>query len=129
MISVVGARPAAPPVSRRRPRELQASPERGLKLVAIGGGTGLSTVLSGLKQLVGDHVRGGLWLESLSAIVTVSDDGGSSGRLREELQMLPPGDIRNCMVALSEDSTLISRLFRYRFRGQGELCVHVFGHL
>src|SRR5437868_6503972 len=129
MISVVGAPPARPPVRRRRPRELQASPERGLKLVAIGGGTGLSTVLSGLKQLVGDHVRGGLWLESLSAIVTVSDDGGSSGRLREELQMLPPGDIRNCMVALSEDSTLLSRLFRYRFRGSGELGGHSFGNL
>lgn len=108
---------------------MQASPERGLKLVAIGGGTGLSTVLSGLKQLVGENGRGGLWLESLSAIVTVSDDGGSSGRLREELQMLPPGDIRNCMVALSEDSTLISRLFRYRFRGQGDLGGHSFGNL
>jgi uncharacterized cofD-like protein len=108
---------------------LQASPERGLKLVAIGGGTGLSTVLSGLKQLVGEHGRGGLWLESLSAIVTVSDDGGSSGRLREELQMLPPGDIRNCMVALSEDSTLLSKLFRHRFRGQGDLGGHSFGNL
>ena len=108
---------------------MQTSPQRGLKLVAIGGGTGLSTLLSGLKQLVGDRVRGGLWLESLSAIVTVSDDGGSSGRLREELQMLPPGDIRNCMVALSEDSTLLARLFRHRFRGQGELGGHSFGNL
>ena len=72
------------------------------KLVAIGGGTGLSTLLAGLKQLVGKRSHG-LWIESLSAIVTVSDDGGSSGRLREELQMLPPGDIRNCMIALSED--------------------------
>ena len=108
---------------------MQASPECGLKLVAIGGGTGLSTVLSGLKQLVGEHGRGGLWLESLSAIVTVSDDGGSSGRLREELQMLPPGDIRNCMVALSEDSTLLSKLFRHRFRGQGDLGGHSFGNL
>src|SRR3954466_10701869 len=71
----------------------------------------------------------GIWLESLSAIVTVSDDGGSSGRLREELQMLPPGDIRNCMVALSEDSTLLSRLFQYRFRGEGELGGHSFGNL
>jgi uncharacterized cofD-like protein len=62
-----------------------------------------------------------MWIESLSAIVTVSDDGGSSGRLRDELQMLPPGDIRNCMIALSEDSTSVSRLFRYRFRGDGEL--------
>jgi uncharacterized cofD-like protein len=101
----------------------------GLKMVAIGGGTGLSTLLSGLKQMVGSAVGTGAWLESLAAIVTVSDDGGSSGRLREELQMLPPGDIRNCMVALSEDSTLISRLFRYRFRGTGELGGHSFGNL
>ncbi|MGH9941120.1 MAG: gluconeogenesis factor YvcK family protein [Pyrinomonadaceae bacterium] len=104
--------------------------ERGLKLVAIGGGTGLSTVLAGLKQLVGPcGDGGGLWLESLAAIVTVSDDGGSSGRLREELQMLPPGDIRNCMVALSEDSTLLARLFRYRFGGDGQLSGHSFGNL
>src|SRR5207253_6744375 len=59
----------------------------------------------------------------------VSDDGGSSGRLREELQMLPPGDIRNCMIALSEDSNLLSRLFRYRFRGSGDLGGHSFGNL
>src|SRR4051794_10490449 len=70
-----------------------------------------------------------MWIESLSAIVTVSDDGGSSGRLREELQMLPPGDIRNCMVALSEDSQLLSRLFRHRFRGDGQLGGHSFGNL
>src|SRR5713101_7129061 len=100
----------------------------GQQLVAIGGGTGLSTLLAGLKQLVGKRDEG-LWLETLSAIVTVSDDGGSSGRLREELQMLPPGDIRNCMIALSEDSTLLSRLFRYRFRGDGELGGHSFGNL
>ncbi|HYY58813.1 MAG TPA: gluconeogenesis factor YvcK family protein [Pyrinomonadaceae bacterium] len=103
---------------------------RGLKLVAIGGGTGLSALLAGLKRLVGSRPSaGGAWLETLSAIVTVSDDGGSSGRLRDELQMLPPGDIRNCMIALSEDSTLLSRLFRYRFRGSGELGGHSFGNL
>jgi uncharacterized cofD-like protein len=107
----------------------QAETTSALKLVAIGGGTGLSTLLSGLKQMVGAADSQGAWLESLAAIVTVSDDGGSSGRLREELQMLPPGDIRNCMVALSEDSTLISRLFRYRFRGTGELGGHSFGNL
>jgi uncharacterized cofD-like protein len=101
---------------------------RGLRLVAIGGGTGLSTLLSGLKRFVGEN-GDGAWLESLSAIVTVSDDGGSSGRLREELQMLPPGDIRNCMIALSEDSTLLARLFRYRFRGSGDLAGHSFGNL
>ena len=108
---------------------MQVSAERGLKLVAIGGGTGLSTVLSGLKQRVAEQGRGHIWLEALSAIVTVSDDGGSSGRLRDELRMLPPGDIRNCMVALSEDSTLLSRLFQYRFRGEGGLGGHSFGNL
>lgn len=100
----------------------------GQKLVAIGGGTGLSTLLAGLKRLVG-KTEEEIWIESLSAIVTVSDDGGSSGRLRDELQMLPPGDIRNCMIALSEDSGLLSRLFRYRFRGDGELGGHSFGNL
>jgi uncharacterized cofD-like protein len=100
----------------------------GQRLVAIGGGTGLSTLLAGLKQLVG-HSDERLWIDTLSAIVTVSDDGGSSGRLRDELQMLPPGDIRNCIVALSEDSSLLSRLFRHRFRGDGELGGHSFGNL
>lgn len=100
----------------------------GQKLVAIGGGTGLSTMLAGLKQLVGTP-DDDIWIENLSAIVTVSDDGGSSGRLRDELQMLPPGDIRNCMIALSEDANLISRLFRHRFRGDGELGGHSFGNL
>src|ERR1043166_3158005 len=100
----------------------------GQKLVAIGGGTGLSALLGGLKRLVGKTDEP-IWIEALSAIVTVSDDGGSSGRLRDELQMLPPGDIRNCMIALSEDSTLLSRLFRYRFRGDGDLGGHSFGNL
>ena len=100
----------------------------GQKLVAIGGGTGLSTLLAGFKRLVG-KTEDEMWIESLSAIVTVSDDGGSSGRLRDELQMLPPGDIRNCMIALSEDSTLLSRLFRHRFRGDGGLGGHSFGNL
>lgn len=100
----------------------------GRNLVAIGGGTGLSTLLAGLKELVGKRAET-FWIENLSAIVTVSDDGGSSGRLRDELQMLPPGDIRNCMIALSEDSSLLSRLFRHRFRGDGELGGHSFGNL
>jgi uncharacterized cofD-like protein len=104
------------------------SKSRGENLVAIGGGTGLSTLLAGLKKRVG-KLDDQLWIENLSAIVTVSDDGGSSGRLRDELQMLPPGDIRNCMIALSEDSSLLSRLFRYRFRGEGELGGHSFGNL
>jgi uncharacterized cofD-like protein len=100
----------------------------GQRLVALGGGTGLSTLLAGLKQLVAKPDET-IWIETLSAIVTVSDNGGSSGRLRDELQMLPPGDIRNCIVALSEDSSLLSRLFRYRFRGEGELGGHSFGNL
>ena len=100
----------------------------GQNLVAIGGGTGLSTLLAGLKKRVGKGNER-IWIENLSAIVTVSDDGGSSGRLRDELQMLPPGDIRNCMIALSEDSSLLSKLFRYRFRGDGELGGHSFGNL
>lgn len=101
----------------------------GLNLVALGGGTGLSTLLSGLKRLVGEKLLEKPSISNLSAIVTVSDDGGSSGRLREELQMLPPGDIRNCMIALSEDSNLLSRLFKHRFRGDGGLGGHSFGNL
>lgn len=95
----------------------------GLQLVSIGGGTGLATLLSGLKAFVGGEIG------RLSAIVAVTDDGGSSGRLRDELQMPPPGDIRNCMVALSEDSRLLSKLFRYRFAGSGDLAGHNFGNL
>lgn len=106
-----------------------AETARGLNLIAIGGGNGLSTLLSGLKKLVDATDSGNEWLENLAAVVAVSDDGGSSGRLRDELQMLPPGDIRNCMVALSEDSSLLSKLFRYRFRGEGELGGHSFGNL
>lgn len=101
----------------------------GLNVVAIGGGNGLSTLLSGLKRFVKSHDIESVWLENLSAIVAVSDDGGSSGRLRDELQMLPPGDIRNCMVALSEDSHLLSKLFQHRFSGNGELGGHSFGNL
>jgi uncharacterized cofD-like protein len=101
----------------------------GLNFVAIGGGNGLSTLLSGLKRFVHAGESEPIWLEDLSAIVAVTDDGGSSGRLRDELQMLPPGDIRNCMVALSEDSRLLSRLFQHRFRGEGELGGHSFGNL
>jgi uncharacterized cofD-like protein len=108
--------------------------ESGLRVVAIGGGTGLSTLLKGLKRFV-------LWpseipaepdspfIRDLSAIVTVSDDGGSSGRLRKELNMLPPGDIRNCIVALSEDEALLSRLFRHRFEKGSGLEGHSFGNL
>lgn len=105
----------------------------GLRVVAIGGGTGLSTLLKGLKRYVAPATisESESWIPvaQLSAIVTVSDNGGSSGRLRKELNILPPGDIRNCIVALSEDEALMSRLFRHRFaRGEG-LEGHNFGNL
>jgi len=94
-----------------------------LRIVAIGGGTGLSTLLQGLKQ----YARQGL--VDICAIVTVTDDGGSSGRLRREFDILPPGDIRNCMVALSEDEALLARLFQYRFSSGRGLLGHSFGNL
>ena len=106
---------------------MQTSSKNNLNFVAIGGGTGLATLLSGLKAFVGAEQP--CRIAHLAAIVAVTDDGGSSGRLRDELQMLPPGDIRNCMVALSEDSNLLSRLFRHRFRGIGDLGGHNFGNL
>ena len=102
---------------------------KGLNFVAIGGGNGLSTLLSGLKRFVDAGENEPVWIDGLSAIVAVTDDGGSSGRLRDELQMLPPGDIRNCMVALSEDSATISKLFQHRFRGEGDLGGHSFGNI
>jgi uncharacterized cofD-like protein len=98
------------------------------KVVAIGGGSGLSALLSGLKE----HARvadGAAPQLDITAIVTVTDDGGSSGRLRREFDVLPPGDIRNCMVALSEDSALLSRLFQYRFQTGRGLKGHSFGNL
>jgi uncharacterized cofD-like protein len=126
------------------------SKEKELRVVAIGGGTGLSTLLRGLKSYVAapDRRRGirigrvpeteaaptlpcpslHCTVRELSAVVTVTDDGGSSGRLREDMQMLPPGDIRNCMVALSEDEHLLSKLFQFRFE-QGDLEGHSFGNL
>ncbi len=101
----------------------------GIRIVAIGGGTGLATLLSGLKQFVGEGCSEVDIVRELAAIVAVSDDGGSSGRLREELGVPPPGDIRNCMVALSEDSLLLSKLFKYRFSGNGDLAGHSFGNI
>jgi uncharacterized cofD-like protein len=134
-----------------------------LRVVAIGGGTGLSTLLRGLKRYVPapaafrrstdapSHLPSGAVaqplpnplpslqaetpppphtcvIRDLAAVVTVTDDGGSSGRLREDLKMLPPGDVRNCLVALSEDEHLLARLFQYRF-DQGALDGHSFGNL
>jgi len=108
----------------------KAGPE--LRVVAIGGGTGLSTLLKGLKRYV---VAPALApsaqpiVRELCGVVTVSDDGGSSGRLRKELNMLPPGDVRNCIVALSEDEALMSRLFQHLFQKGSGLEGHSFGNL
>ncbi len=108
----------------------KAGPE--LRVVAIGGGTGLSTLLKGLKRYVMTPalaVSGQPTIRELCGVVTVSDDGGSSGRLRKELNMLPPGDVRNCIVALSEDEALLSRLFQHRFQKGSGLEGHSFGNL
>ncbi|HET9029005.1 MAG TPA: YvcK family protein [Candidatus Aquilonibacter sp.] len=93
--------------------------ENGYNIVTIGGGTGLSTLLRGLKRRT----------RNLTAIVTVSDDGGSSGRLQKELGVLPPGDVRNCLVALADDEALVTDLFRYRFEEGEGLIGHSFGNL
>ncbi|HZI93344.1 MAG TPA: uridine diphosphate-N-acetylglucosamine-binding protein YvcK [Patescibacteria group bacterium] len=100
----------------------------GLKVVSMGGGTGMATLLAGLKKYVGPRRRG-VSISSLTAVVAVSDDGGSSGRLRKEFQILPPGDIRNCIVALSDHTALLSRLFQFRFDGNGQLGGHSLGNL
>src|SRR5580692_6665895 len=102
-----------------------------VRIVAIGGGTGLSTLLRGLKGYVSPRPQNGTHhpIRDLVAVVTVTDDGGSSGRLRREYSILPPGDIRSCMVALSQDETLLSRLFDYRFASGKELRGHSFGNL
>ena len=92
---------------------------RGPRIVAIGGGTGLSVLLSGLKE----------YTSNITAIVTVADDGGSSGRLRQQFDILPPGDIRNCLVALSDVPTLMQDLFQFRFDTSSELSGHSFGNL
>ena len=102
-----------------------------LRIVALGGGTGLSTVLHGLKRFAAGWADpgGDGPLVDLAAVVTVSDDGGSSGKLRRTFDILAPGDIRNCMVALAEDEALLSRLFQYRFRMGKGLEGHSFGNL
>jgi uncharacterized cofD-like protein len=103
-----------------------------LHIVAIGGGTGLSTLLSGLKRYVPgvqDAPEPNRPAVEITAVVTVTDDGGSSGRLRRDFDILPPGDIRNCMTALSEDTDLLTHLFRYRFASGRGLKGHSFGNL
>jgi len=105
-----------------------------VSVVSLGGGNGLSCLLKGLKHGVLEpsliqRSASKAWISRLTAVVTVTDDGGSSGRLRDELQVLPPGDIRNCLVALSTDESLLSQLFQYRFTGTGALRGHSFGNL
>ena len=92
---------------------------RGARIVTIGGGTGLSVLLSGLKN----------YTSNISAVVTVADNGGSSGRLRQQFDVLPPGDIRNCLVALADAPTLMRDLFQFRFDGNSEFSGHSFGNL
>ncbi len=108
------------------------APVRPMRVVAIGGGTGLSTLLRGLRRYVvapggGNAVSAAI--ADLAAVVTVTDDGGSSDRLRRGFNMLPPGDLRNCMVALSEEEALLAQLFNHRFRGGDALKGHNFGNL
>ena len=104
---------------------------RPLRVVAIGGGTGLSTLLRGLRRYVavpGADIASAQ-IADLAAVVTVTDDGGSSGRLRRGFNMLPPGDLRNCMVALSEEEDLLVKLFSHRFESGGDLKGHNLGNL
>ncbi len=103
-----------------------------MNVVAIGGGTGLSTVLRGLKLHVAEPGRPAQFrphISRLTAVVTVTDEGGSSGRLRRDFRILPPGDIRNCLVALAEDEKLFTLLFNYRFTNGRGLQGHSFGNL
>jgi uncharacterized cofD-like protein len=103
-----------------------------MKVVAIGGGTGLSTLLRGLKHHISDPVRRAEYrpeIARLTAVVTVTDEGGSSGRLRRDFRILPPGDIRNCLVALAEDEQLLTHLFNYRFSSGRGLRGHNLGNL
>jgi len=100
-------------------RRMERFLERGPQVVVVGGGTGLSVLLQGIKK----HTN------NISAIVTVTDTGGSSGRLRDEFDMLPPGDIRNCLVALADAEPLMGELFQYRFENGSGLKGHSFGNL
>ncbi|MGM0607641.1 MAG: gluconeogenesis factor YvcK family protein [Candidatus Muiribacteriota bacterium] len=107
----------------KRDKEQNKNFKKKPSVVLIGGGTGLSTILRGIKNFAAyDH-------SNISAIVTVADDGGSSGKLRKEMDIIAPGDLRNCIVALSKEENLLSRLFSYRFKTEGELSGHSFGNL
>lgn len=127
LVAMYGLYRSVGPLIFNRPR-LQAITEalydrrykgRGPKIVVIGGGTGQSVLLRGLKA----------YTDNLTAIVTVADDGGSSGWLRREMGVVPPGDFRNCLVAMSDDESLVSDLFQYRFDQGDGLEGHSFGNL
>ncbi|MBI4864914.1 MAG: uridine diphosphate-N-acetylglucosamine-binding protein YvcK [Candidatus Riflebacteria bacterium] len=118
-LPVVRARRLARGLNRRAPVDSSRSRIRGPRIVALGGGTGLSCLLKGLKA----HTS------NLTAVVTVADDGGSSGRLRRDFSMLPPGDARNCIVALAQNEGMLADLFQYRFEKGGDLAGHSFGNL
>lgn len=128
-VATVAAPGAAPLLAARMAAYMENKP---LRVVSIGGGTGLSALLSGLKQYArgvhGEPAKSP-YEADITAVVTVTDDGGSSGRLRRDLDILPPGDIRSCMVALSEDEGLLSKLFQYRFHSGHGLKGHSFGNL
>ena len=122
----------AEPVRAPSPGHDPAVAARPLRVVAIGGGTGLSTLLRGFRRHVlapGQTDPVPAEIADLAAVVTVTDDGGSSGRLRRGFNMLPPGDLRNCMVALSEEEDLLVQLFSHRFKAGGSLRGHNFGNL
>jgi len=127
------------PTPLRAVHTRRSRPEPPLRILSIGGGTGLSSLLQGLKYYARPEMGApaGARLHTLpsnlrvelTAVVTVTDDGGSSGRLRRDFDVLPPGDIRSCMVALSEDEAMLSRLFQYRFQAGRGLKGHSFGNL
>jgi uncharacterized cofD-like protein len=132
VISVPSNPTSLDPQAAPFPADLTESSTHPLRVVAIGGGTGLSTLLRGLRRHVGVSGQPGAELapiSDLAAVVTVTDDGGSSGRLRKDFNMLPPGDLRNCMVALSEEEDLLVQLFSHRFRSGDAFEGHNFGNL
>lgn len=120
------------PLAAKSSSPVSDNASRALRVAAIGGGTGLSTLLRGLRRHVsipGQPAAEPLPIADLAALVTVTDDGGSSGRLRKDFNMLPPGDLRNCMVALSEEEDVLVDLFSHRFRSGDALEGHNFGNL
>ncbi|HEY3884076.1 MAG TPA: gluconeogenesis factor YvcK family protein, partial [Vicinamibacterales bacterium] len=104
-------------------------PHRGPRIVAIGGGTGLPNVLRGLRSVVCPDGARADARERLVAVVATSDDGGSSGRLRADFNIIPPGDIRNCLAALSDDHSQLAEIFQYRFEAGAGLSGHAIGNL